>query len=126
MNARPAERSLLAETFAAQKLWVWQKRLGLQDWKVTLHVVRLTELKPKTLGNIHWDRTTKTASVNILDPADYKLPLPAILDDLEFTVVHELIHLHLSSLPRNEASRTAEEEAANRIAEALLALERRK
>jgi hypothetical protein len=108
MNARPAERSLLAETFAAQKLWVWQKRLGLQDWKVTLHVVRLT------------------ASVNILDPADYKLPLPAILDDLEFTVVHELIHLHLSSLPRNEASRTAEEEAANRIAEALLALERRK
>jgi hypothetical protein len=48
-----------------------------------------------------------------------------MLDDMEFTIVHELIHLQLSSLPRSEASRSAEELAVNRIAEALLKLDRR-
>jgi hypothetical protein len=40
------ERSLLAESFAREKLSVWQKRLNLQDWDVTLEVVRSTELRP--------------------------------------------------------------------------------
>ena len=44
------ERSLLAESFAREKLSVWQKRLNLQDWNVALEVVRSTELRPKTLG----------------------------------------------------------------------------
>jgi hypothetical protein len=45
-----------------------------------------------------------------------------MLDDMEFTVVHELVHLQLSSLPRSEASRSAEEHAVNEIAGALLKL----
>jgi hypothetical protein len=49
-----------------------------------------------------------------------------MLDDMEFTVVHELIHLELSSLPRSEASRRDEEYAVNQIADALLALDRKK
>src|SRR5579862_4907775 len=53
--ATPRERSLLAESFAKEKLWIWQRRLGLQDWAVSLEVVRATDLKPRTLGNIHWD-----------------------------------------------------------------------
>ena len=43
---------------------------------------------------------------------------------MEFTVVHELIHLQLSSLPRSEASRSAEERAVNHITEALIQLDR--
>ena len=66
---------------------------------------RTTELKPKTLGNIHWDADKKTAVIRVLDPADYKLSFKDMLADMEFTVVHELIHLELSSLPRSEASR---------------------
>jgi hypothetical protein len=87
------QRSLLAESFARERLSVWQKRLNLQDWDVALEVVRSTELRPNTLGNIRWDAEKKTALIRILDPADYRLPYGEMLDDMEFTVVHELIHL---------------------------------
>jgi hypothetical protein len=118
------ERSAQAESFASEKLAVWQKRLKLDDWRVTVSVARASDLKPKTLGNIHWDSDKKTALVRVLDPADYRMPFREILDDIEFTVVHELIHLKLSPLlstvPRSEASRRDEELTVNGIADALL------
>jgi hypothetical protein len=122
----PPERTALVQSFASQKLWLWQKRMQLQDWKVTLKMARLAELRPKTLGNIHWDLQAKTASINVLDPADYKLSMPEILNDIEFTIVHELVHLHLSALPRSEATKPAEEKAVNLLAESLINLDRKK
>jgi hypothetical protein len=119
------ERSLVAENFVSQKLWQWQKHLKLQDWRITLHLVRRSELKPRTLGNIHWDTDTKTATLRVLALSDYSLPYLEALQDMEFTVVHELVHLQLSSLPRSEASRSAEEKAVNVLTEALLKLDRR-
>ena len=120
-----AERCATAESFLTQKLFLWQKRLKLEDWNITFKLVRLGELKPKTLGNIHWDSDIKKASINILNPADYKLTFTEALKDMEFTIVHELVHLQLSSLPRNEASRSAEEKAVNTLTDALLHLDRR-
>jgi hypothetical protein len=119
-----AERTIAAETFLTQKLVIWQKRLKLEDGNITFKLVHFSDLKPKTLGNIHWDSDLKKASMSILSPADYKLSFPDALRDMEFTVVHELVHLQLSSLPRNEASRSAEEKAVNTITEALLNLDR--
>jgi hypothetical protein len=82
----------------------------------------------RTLGNIHWDRTQKTAVIRVLDPADYHLPFEAMLQDLEFTMVHELIHLEmspvLSDLQRTDANRMEEEHAVNQMADALLKLDR--
>jgi hypothetical protein len=49
-----------------------------------------------------------------------------MLDDMELTIVHELVHLQLASLPRSEASRSTEEHAVNGIADALLDLDRGK
>ena len=122
------ERSLLAESFAREKLSVWQKRLNLQYWNVALEVVRSTELRPKSLGNIHWDTDKKTAVIRVLDPADYSLPFHEMLDDVEFTVVHELIHLEiapvLSHFTRSDADRIEEEYAVNYMADALLRLDR--
>jgi hypothetical protein len=124
------ERTAEADGFANEKLAVWQKRLNLQDWNISLLVARATDLKPKTLGNIHWDSEKKTAIIRVLDPADYKLPYNEILQDLEFTVVHELIHLELSPvltpLQRNDANRREEEHAVNHMADALIKLERAK
>ena len=126
----PRERTLLAESFTNEKLYLWQKRLGLEDWKITVSLVRASDLRPKTLGNIHWDLDKKTALVHVLDPADYKLPFNDMLKDMEFTVVHELIHLELapvlSDLQRTDANRRTEEHSVNRMAEALLQLERNK
>ena len=123
-----SERKLLAERFAAERLWVWQKRLNLQDWDLAVVAARASELKPKTVGNIHWDREKKTAVIRVLDPADYNLPFDEMLRDIEFTVVHELIHLEmvpvLSDLQRTEENRREEEHAVNHMAEALLKLDR--
>ena len=124
------ERTLLAESFTNEKLFLWQKRLGLEDWKITVAMARSADLRPKTLGNIHWDLEKKTALIHVLDPADYKLPFNDMLKDMEFTVVHELIHLELapvlSDLQRTDANRRTEEHSVNRMAEALLQLERNK
>jgi hypothetical protein len=126
--ACPLERTALAESFTLEKLWRWQKRLQLEDWKITVVVARASEMKPKTLGNIHWDTDTKTATIRVLDPADYEMSQPDMLKDMEFTVVHELIHLELASvlspLSRNDASRREEEHAVNHMADALLKLDR--
>jgi hypothetical protein len=126
----PHERTVMAESYTTEKLSAWQKRLNLSDWKISVMVVRTSDLKPKTLGNIHWDDKKKTAIIRVLDPADYKLAQQAMLDDMEFTVVHELIHLQLSpvlgSLQRNDANRMEEEYAVNHMAQALLDLERAK
>ena len=124
------ERTELVQSFATEKLWSWQKRLNLEDWKITVDVARSSELKPRTLGNVHWDTDKKTAVIRVLDPADYKLPFADMLADVEFTVVHELIHLELAPvlapLQRNDANRREEEHAVNHMTDALLQLERNK
>lgn len=126
-SATPVQDPELVSTnYVNQRLAVWQQRLNLQDWKITIIMSHPSDLKPKTLGNIHWDSDKKAAVIRVLDASDYKLPFRDMLDDMEFTVVHELIHLELSSLPRSEASRRDEEHAVNQITDALLKLDRRK
>lgn len=122
------ERTLLTQSFTNEKLWLWQKRLNLQDWNISIEMTRATDLKPRTLGNIHWDLDKKTALIHVLDPADYHMTFRDMLNDMEFTVVHELIHLELSpvlsSLSRSDANRRDEEHAVNQMADALLKLDR--
>jgi hypothetical protein len=126
-SATPVQdRELVSANYVNERLLVWQQRLNLQDWKITIIMSHPSDLKPRTLGNIHWDADKKSAVIRVLDASDYKLPFKEMLDDMEFTVVHELIHLELSSLPRSEASRRDEEHAVNQITDALLKLDRRK
>jgi hypothetical protein len=44
---------------------------------------------------------------------------------MEDTIVHELIHLELASLPTTDTSRSDEEFAVNHLAEGLLELDRK-
>ena len=115
-----------ARTLINEKLGIWQQRLKLDNWKISVITTRLIELKPKTLGNIHWDADKKTAVIRVLSPSDYQFSCSDALKDIEFTIVHELIHLELASLPHSEASRREEEHAVNQITQALLELDRRK
>jgi len=66
--------------------------------------------------------------IRVLDAADYGRPFRSTLQDMEFTVVHELVHLELTSLTRNFKSRSEEsfseeEQAVNRMSDALLQLD---
>jgi len=61
----------MAEAYTAERLAVWQQRLNLQDWTISIVVARATELKPKTLGNIHWDLPKKSAEIRVLRSMSY-------------------------------------------------------
>ena len=115
-----------AQRYLNEKLSLWQKRLKLEEWTVTVITSQRDGLRVGTLGNIHWDPEKKTAVIRVLDPSDYQMPSDAMLRDMEFTVVHELIHLEFCASTRaDQTSRADEETAVNHIAEALLQLDRR-
>src|SRR5258708_5979510 len=111
------ERAAVAQRFAEEKLAVWQTRLKLDDWHISVVVAPAAELRQQTVGNVHWVLDKKTAVIRILDPADYHLQWRPMLQDMEFTVVHELIHVQLapllSEVNRNEANRREEEYTVN-------------
>jgi len=114
----------MAERHLAASLARWQRRLQLDDWKISVTLAKPNQLRRGTLGNIHWDAPTKTAEVRVLPASKYAMPYHAAIRDMEFTLVHELVHLELASLPRSDASRSDEEHAVNHMAEALLQLDR--
>jgi hypothetical protein len=111
-----------ADGFLQARLPLWQKRLQLDDWKISVVISSERDLKPNTLGNIHWETGEKSATIRVLHPAGYQLACGAAIQDEENTLVHEMVHLELSSLPRSMESRKDEENAVNRIAAALLQL----
>jgi len=122
------DRGALAENYLLKRLALWQKRLNLQDWAVTLELSHPSDLRRGSLGNVHWDADKKTATIRVLDASDYQMSFSATLKDMEFTVVHELTHLELSSMTRNFKSRSEEsvgeeERAVNRLADAMLLLD---
>jgi hypothetical protein len=123
--AKVDDHHLETQSFLNQRLWIWQKRLRLQDWNISVRMARVADLRPKTLGNINWDRKEKSAVISVMSPDDYRIHGSAMLEDMEMTVVHELVHLHLSGLPRNEETKKVEEQAVNMLAEALIKLDRK-
>jgi hypothetical protein len=46
-----------------------------------------------------------------------------VTQDIEYTVVHELVHLQLSVLPRDLGKKDVEEVVVNKISDALMQLE---
>jgi hypothetical protein len=125
-QATAAEQGQLAQKFVDEKLAVWRQRLKLEDWRISAVMTPRSDFAPQTLGGIRWDKTKKSAVIFVLAPSDYRLPFREMLDDMELTVVHELVHLDLATAPHHEASRSVEEHAVNGIAEAMLALDRKK
>jgi len=120
------QRRRLAGAYLTKRLSFWQERLMLQDWHISLLQSTQQDLRGGTLGNIHWDQPQKTATIRFLRADEYHMPYRETVRDMEFTLVHELIHLELVSLPRSDASRRDEEYAVNHLAEALIAMDRGK
>ena len=116
------QQVIVTNSQAEQWLRMWQARLALTDWKIDVHIVRAADLNPDTLGHLKWNAADHTASIKVLSPVDYDLPADQIPADMERTVVHELVHLQLSVLPRN-GSKVVEEVVVNKLTEALLQLD---
>jgi hypothetical protein len=126
LGAAPFGDASTAVTDGQVEHWLktWQKRLALEEWEITAQVVRISELKPNTLGNLRWNSGAKTAVIHVLHPADYDLPASEIPVDMEYTVLHELVHLQLAALPRDPNARNVEERVVNKLSEALFALDK--
>jgi hypothetical protein len=121
-----SERNSMAERYLHEKLSLWQARLKLEDWRISVVTSSPADLRGGTLGNVHWDPEKKTAVIRVLEASRYDTTFAATLRDLEFTVVHELVHLEFCTSTRtDESSRASEEIAVNHIAEALLQLDRK-
>jgi hypothetical protein len=115
------DRQALANRYIHEILPYWQHRLQLEEWNVYIMLSRPEDLRPGTLGNIHWDRDKKSATIRVMDSTGYHADLAAMLKDMQVTVVHELVHLELASLPVAEADRSNQEFAIDRLTDALLA-----
>ena len=96
----------------------WQKRLGLDEWNMTLQVVRQSEIDPNAWGSSHWDARAKTATIQVLDPRDYNLKGAELRLDMECTIVHELVHIQVS--PLDAPDNQVREDVVNKIMVALL------
>ena len=119
-----AALDLIPERFVNERLGIWQQQLNLKDWRISVVLARRCDLKPRTLGAIRLEKDQKSAVIWVLDPADYRTGFREALGDIEFTVVHELVHLDLRSRLPKIANRSGEEQAVNRIASELLRPER--
>jgi len=115
------DRQSLANRYVHEVLPYWQHRLALDDWDIHILLSRPEDLRPGTLGNIHWDRDKKAATIRVMDSTGYHADLAAMLKDMQVTVVHELVHLELASLPVAEADRSNQEFAIDHLTDALLA-----
>ena len=105
----------------------WQKRLRLQDWDVQVSITRERDMPiDSSRGAIRWNVNTKEAWLHILDPIDY--PPDQVPQDIEQTIIHELLHLHLVMVAEmageNETIQITTEQAIVCISEALVRLKR--
>lgn len=109
----------------------WQRRLRLQDWTVLIRRVRAAEYGEGkcVAGQVEWGLAKRAAVIKITEPEDYALQCNKdfeTVQDMEITVVHELLHLHTApfTLQQEPYESTAEEQAIDAIARALVSLKR--
>jgi hypothetical protein len=106
------------ESHLDRQLRSWQKRLGMEEWRLTVRLVRQKDLDKNTWGNAEWDPDEKTGTISVLDPLDYNLKGGGLRLDMECTIVHELVHIQVS--PLDARDETIREDVVNRIMTALL------
>lgn len=106
------------ESRLERQMHLWQKRLGLDEWNLSLRIVRQGEIDRNSWGAAEWDPQAKTGMISVLDPRDYNLRGGELRLDMECTIVHELVHIQVSPLDaRDELIR---EEVVNKIMAALM------
>ena len=75
----------------------WKERLGLHYWTVILDDDCTTsEMDVEAVGQTTWQEVSRTARIQIIDPACYGERVVPF--DYELTLVHELLHLTMCFL----------------------------
>lgn len=111
LDSKPDLEQLLAK---------WKPILRLSDWDIVIGYKRAFDLRPSEQGQCAWTVAKKSAHICVLDPCDYD-PSNVWPQDIEKTVVHELVHLHFAIVDdRGELYEKCMEQAVECIAWALI------
>lgn len=92
----------------------WQKQFRLTDWKLTTKLVDPRTL-PDNSAEIEYCNLRRKAVISVAWDADN-------LEDLHDSVIHELLHLFWSHIPRDSWQVTFEEQTIHSIAPVVAAL----
>lgn len=79
---------ILTEEQLQERLNYWQKRLNLFQWYITVNIARSTEIEGE--GQNNYNTALMESRITLIDPIDHEA-LGAY--DMEFILVHELLHL---------------------------------
>ena len=95
----PRERTVLAEAIPTNACGSGKSGSTCRTGTSPLVLARTASSNPRPWATSTGTRRRNQPSFGLLDPADYRMPFQDMLNDMEFTVVHELIHLELSPVP---------------------------
>lgn len=116
----------MTEEEARERCAYWQRVLRLQDWEIEVNVARAYHMRLDGLAECHWQIKKRMAVINLQDPIDFD---PGWLGDrdMELSLVHELLHLHLAPWSPQEGTEddVFEEQAIHAMSKAFVELERR-
>lgn len=118
---------IVDETGLRELLKVWEEILNLQSWDVKTGIYRERDFcGPERQGENEYNLATGTSLIRILDPADY--PESKFKQDMEITLVHELLHLLFAPFEPDEGNNELEhkfmERAICQLSEVLVRLKR--
>ncbi|MBR3241182.1 MAG: hypothetical protein IKF90_00595 [Parasporobacterium sp.] len=89
------EKCIVSEEILKELCKEWQERLRLQAWNIECGIYRERNFSNNGCdGENEYDLRNGNSLIRILDPLDY--PKSRFPQDMEATLVHELLHLHFA------------------------------
>lgn len=100
----------------------WQPALRLQHWTITIQYTR----RLGASAQVRYFVNSLKAKIEVIDPIDYDADFCNEPQDVERSVVHELIHLHFAPLsPDNDSpGHLHEEQAVEALSRAIVGVKR--
>ena len=126
MNETPGPESETIRPVLETIVAKWKPMLRVSDWEVTIGYAHQHEFRsPSAEAQCHYERNLKRARILVLEPAEYHSG-NGFPQDIEETVVHELLHLHFATIDDSDGVKEVVfEQAIESIATSIIALERR-
>lgn len=103
----------------------WQNQLKLNNWRIAIGIERKTVFNnSQSAGEIDYVLPLGQAIIKVLDPLDY--PNSPFKQDMEITLVHELLHLYFAPFAplNNTLEHDFMENTIEQLANILVAMKR--